>query len=679
MASEESFVVLVHHKGSVNRKTRSGVKFTDKNPLCIVVTSTTSYDDLVSAVLMKLGVDGAKRVKKFFYRIPVTVLQNTVKYDCFTINNDVDLQVMFLCRRQFPEVRTPELLAWLVDVVSSSGGSNRNTNTLANPAGSSSRPAVASSSIPVYEPVVQHVASPSFAVDLNGTEDDEVVERENLPNALVGVAPVGVGDGFLVDEEDDDVEPDMIDDDSADDIGATGPALEVGGSSSGTQQYPPHFSSLDLDAMRHEGVLGHAVGFRARDAEGTTGLTEFQVGQQFQDKDEALLSVKTYSIRRGVQYKVVESDHRRYVGKCSEFGNGCTWLIRLSLRKRKGIWEVKRYNGPHTCLATSISSDHRSLDYHVISAFIMPMVRADASVSIKVLLNATAAHFGFRPTYRRVWMAKQKSIALIYGDWDESYNDLPRWVLGVQMTMPGSVVVLKTSPVRVGGQVDESQAYFHRLFWTFPPCIEAFRHCKPLVSIDGTHLYGKYGGTLLIAIAQDGNSNILPVALALVESENVESWTFFLSHLRQHVTPQPGLLVISDRHNGIKAALEAPDGGWLPPSAYRAFCIRHVAANFALTFKGKDARRLLVNAAYAKTEVEFDYWFDILRSEDPAMCEWANRIDYSLWTQHRDEGRRFGHMTTNISECVNSILKGVRNLPVASLVKATYGRWWTKL
>ncbi|RYR73153.1 hypothetical protein Ahy_A02g007477 isoform I [Arachis hypogaea] len=257
---------------------------------------------------------------------------------------------MFLCRRQFPKVRTPELLARLVDVVSSSGGLNRNTNTIANPAGSSSRLAVASSSVPVYEPVVQHVASPSFAVDLNGTEGDEVVERENLPNALVGVAPVGVGDGFLDDEEEDDVEPDMIDDDSADDIGATGPALEVGGSSSGTQQYPPHFSSLDLDAMRHEVVLGHAVGFGARDAEGSTGLTEFQVGQQFQDKDEALLSVKTYSIRRGVQYKVVESDHRRYVGKCSEFGNGCTWLIRLSLRKRKGIWEVKRYNGPHTCL-----------------------------------------------------------------------------------------------------------------------------------------------------------------------------------------------------------------------------------------------------------------------------------------------------------------------------------------
>ncbi|RYR15089.1 hypothetical protein Ahy_B04g071819 isoform G [Arachis hypogaea] len=339
---------------------------------------------------MKLGLEGAKRVKKFFYRILITVLQDTVKYDCFTI-----------------------------------GGSNRNTTTLATAAGSSSRPAVASSSVPVYEPAVQPVASPSFAADLNGSGGDEVGSFDIAPNALPGVAPLGVGDGFLGEGEEDDVEPDMIDDDSSDDIGASEPALAVGGSSSGTQQYPPHFSSLDLDAMRREG---------------------------------------TYSIRRGVQYKVVESDHRRYVGKCSEFGNGCTWLIRLSLRQRKGIWEVKRYNGPHTCLATSISSDHRSLDYHVISAFIMPMVRADASVSIKVLLNATAAHFGFRPTYRRVWMAKQKAISLIYGNWDESYNELPRWVLGVQLTMPGTVAVLRTSPVRVGGQVDESQAYFHRLF-----------------------------------------------------------------------------------------------------------------------------------------------------------------------------------------------------------------------
>ncbi|RYR40462.1 hypothetical protein Ahy_A09g046219 [Arachis hypogaea] len=174
MASEESFVVLVHHRGSIKRKTRSGVKFTDKDPLCIIVRPTTSYDDLISSVLRKLGLECVKRVKKFFYRIPITVLQEIVKYDCFTIGSDEDLQVMFQCRRQFPEVRTPELLAKLVDVVSISGGSNRNTTTLATTARSSSRHAVASSSVPAYEPPVQPVVSPSFAIDLNGSVGDEV-------------------------------------------------------------------------------------------------------------------------------------------------------------------------------------------------------------------------------------------------------------------------------------------------------------------------------------------------------------------------------------------------------------------------------------------------------------------------------------------------------------------------
>ncbi|RYR21743.1 hypothetical protein Ahy_B03g067075 [Arachis hypogaea] len=205
MASEDSFLVLVHHRGSIKRKTRSGVKFTDKDILCIIVSPTTSYDALVSSVLVKLGLEGVKRVKKFFYRIPITVLHDTVKYDCFTIGSDEDLQVMFISRRQFPEVRTPELLVKLVDVVSSSGGSNRNANTIAAVAGSSSRPVVASSSVPVYEPAIQLAASPSFAVDLSGNVGDEVGHGEHLPTEVQCPTPAGVGEGLFDDPDDDDL------------------------------------------------------------------------------------------------------------------------------------------------------------------------------------------------------------------------------------------------------------------------------------------------------------------------------------------------------------------------------------------------------------------------------------------------------------------------------------------
>ena len=46
-----------------------------------------------------------------------------------------------------------------------------------------------------------------------------------------------------------------------------------------------------------------------------------------------------------------------------------------------------------------------------------------------------------------------------------------------------------------------------------------------------------------------------------------------------------------------------------------------------------------------------------------------------MWTQSHDGGRRFGAMTTNISECFNGVLKGARGLPIAALVEFT----WNKL
>ncbi|XP_029148729.1 uncharacterized protein [Arachis hypogaea] len=49
------------------------------------------------------------------------------------------------------------------------------------------------------------------------------------------------------------------------------------------------------------------------------------------------------------------------------------------------------------------------------------------------------------------------------------------------------------------------------------------------------------------------------------------------------------------------------------------------------------------------------------------MVDWALRFKKDLWLQHYDEGRRYGHMTTNLSECINAMLKGTRNLSVATI------------
>ncbi|XP_025678937.1 uncharacterized protein [Arachis hypogaea] len=171
-----------------------------------------------------------------------------------------------------------------------------------------------------------------------------------------------------------------------------------------------------------------------------------------------------------------------------------------------------------------------------------------------------------------------------------------------------------------------------------------------------------------------GNANILPIAFAVVEGETKEEWSFFLSYLREHVTPQHGLLVISDRHKSIDSALNAEGSLWKPPHTFQVFCTRHIAANFMTYFKNIDLKKVLINAAYSKSQREFAHYFGWLRGENMAITNWLEKMQRSQWAQYVDEGRRFGHMTTNISECINAVMKGSRNSPITTLVKSSYFR-----
>ena len=98
----------------------------------------------------------------------------------------------------------------------------------------------------------------------------------------------------------------------------------------------------------------------------------------------------------------------------------------------------------------------------------------------------------------------------------------------------------------------DGRQIFFRAFWCFPQCVETFRHCRPVLSIDGTFLIGNYMGTLLVAILCDADNTLVPLAFALVERENKDSWGWFLRLVWIHVIgPGREVCVISDRHQGI--------------------------------------------------------------------------------------------------------------------------------
>ena len=100
-----------------------------------------------------------------------------------------------------------------------------------------------------------------------------------------------------------------------------------------------------------------------------------------------------------------------------------------------------------------------------------------------------------------------------FGDWGDSYNELPRLYEAFQKTNPGTIIQYTSSPVVVDGQAGPSYYILECIFWAFGSCIQGLNYCKLIVQVDGTFLIGIYHGTLLTLLGQDGSHNIFPLGL----------------------------------------------------------------------------------------------------------------------------------------------------------------------
>ncbi|RYR52810.1 hypothetical protein Ahy_A06g027678 [Arachis hypogaea] len=358
---------------------------------------------------------------------------------------------------------------------------------------------------------------------------------------------------------------------------------------------PSFMRVLDLEVMHVPEFLGYMTAEIPIVADG-----EFAVGMEFSSREAVIKAIKEYTIRRSVDYRVYESEPLTFYAKCTQYGSGCDWLIRVSMISRKYCWVIRRYNGSHTCTRATILQDHSKLDSLTIAEAIKPLVEADPSLRVKSVIAEVQSKFNYTVSYRKAWLAKQR--------------------------------------------------------------------------VDGTHLYGKYKGCLLVAVSQDGNNNIVPIAFAIVEGETSDAWHFFLSNFRQHVVTWDGVGLISDRHESINAAVERSNGAWSPPRAFHMFCIRHIESNFLRIFKAPYLQKLVVNIGYSRTVREYELRYQRLRERGEAYTNWLNRIPREQYALAFDGGYRWGHMTTNLVECINSVLKGARNLPITALVKATFYR-----
>ncbi|KAG9450297.1 hypothetical protein H6P81_010262 [Aristolochia fimbriata] len=391
------------------------------------------------------------------------------------------------------------------------------------------------------------------------------------------------------------------------------------------------------------------------------------VGQRFMTKDALVMYLKDYCISRHVQFRVHKSGSTVYSVRCTS--DQCPWHVYTSYSMKLNMWKVRRCNDEHTCLNVELRMDNRLCTSSVICNLIMPNVRMSFTLSPYEIIQLVKDKYHIQVSYSRAWRARNKALVAVFGGWDESYNLLPQFLKAIKDTNRGTKYKMITTDdgVREGNFVR-----FDRVFWAFGPAIHGFQFCRPFISVDGTHLYGKYKGCLLIATSFDGDNQLFPLAFALVETKNIDTWTWFISCLVRHgVRGRSPMCIISDRHSGIIRAVRDV----FPRPHRHRFCIRHIVANMKKRYSVKDLNKMVWRCASAEIVAHYDHEMQILEEACPgAKAELTEDISPEQWGLAYDGNMSFGKLTTNSSESVNSLLKRARSLPVQGLASAIFYR-----
>lgn len=180
----------------------------------------------------------------------------------------------------------------------------------------------------------------------------------------------------------------------------------------------------------------------------------------------------------------------------------------IRLKSRLCIYPTHIYGG---CIGKTL---HLKASKKWVSACVIQKVK-DRSLyrAIDIQYNILRDH-GVSLSYKQAWLGKEIAQGVLLRSEVASYNLLLWYASKVmEMNLGSSAIVKKTSE------------RFKCTFFSFYACVVAIKSgCRLLLFIDGTHLVGKYVGTLLGVISKDGNYNFFHVTFAIINNGTHANW-----------------------------------------------------------------------------------------------------------------------------------------------------------
>lgn len=233
-----------------------------------------------------------------------------------------------------------------------------------------------------------------------------------------------------------------------------------------------------------------------------------------------------------------------YLRSQKEEPTDCPWLLYVAKDTYKDVWSVRTFKDEHKCLQ---SREIKACDYKFLSKQILDQVQVNPDIPIKAVQDQLTKQFEVQVSMQKALRAKNKAEIEIRGDHKQQYTILRDYVEELQKTNPNTTVRIS---VQTATDPSSPTRVFKRMYVCLGALKEGYKACqRELLGLDGAFMRGPFPGQLLTAVGIDSNNGIYPLAYAVVEAENKDSWIWFLDCLADDLDLQANsnYTFISDR------------------------------------------------------------------------------------------------------------------------------------
>ncbi|KAK5771744.1 hypothetical protein PVK06_047986 [Gossypium arboreum] len=239
--------------------------------------------------------------------------------------------------------------------------------------------------------------------------------------------------------------------------------------------------------------------------------------------------------------------------------------------------------------------------------------------------------------------AKIRALELVQGYHKAQYANIYDYLLELKRSNLSTTIICKLD---------------RRLFQRLYVCLEECKFgwltsCRRIIGLDGCWLKGYYDEHLLTVVGVDAYDCIYPVAFAVVESENKQSWFWFLELLQRdlEIDNSYNICFMSNKQKGLIKVISL-----LFPNAKARNCARHLYNNFKNIegFKGQVMRLTYWKAAKATFPRQFEEAMSEMRSLSESAEAWLCDKDSRTWSRaHFSTRCKSDLLLNNNSKCFN--------------------------